>query len=206
MSRTPLLKPEWRYVSHFALERMTADDWRTLDAQRAIYRGELQAEQVLRLLRVQQDDPSFGYPISNYGHCLQSATLAYRDGQDEETVVVALLHDIGFDACPPLHGAFAGALLGAFVSERHVWMLEHHQAFQDHHVGEHYDAAIDRNARERWRGHPHFDWTATFVARYDQAAMDPDYENRPLGHFEPMVRRVFARPYRSLTDRPGETP
>jgi len=194
MSRTPLLKPQWRYVSDFAMERMSADDWRTLDAQRAVYRGELQAEQVLRLLSVQKDDPSFGYPISNYRHCLQSATLAHRDGLDEETVVVALLHDIGFDACPSLHGAFAAALLEAYVSERHVWMLRHHQVFQDHHIGEHYDASIDRSARERWRGHPHFDWTATFVARYDQAAMDPDYENLPLEHFEPMVRRVFACP------------
>jgi predicted HD phosphohydrolase len=193
VSRTPLLKPEWRYVSSAAMEDLTAHDWRTLDAQREIYRGERQAEQVLRLLRMQEDDPSFGYPIGNYRHCLQSATLAFRDALDEETIVVALLHDIGFDVCPLRHGAFAAALLGAYVSERNVWMLEHHQTFQDHHIGHHYDASIDRNSRERWRGHPHFDWTATFVARYDQAAMDPEYENLPLEHFEPMVRRIFAR-------------
>lgn len=199
MSGTPLLKPGWRYVSNFAMERMTAADWRMLDDQRVVYRAELQAKQVLRLLRVQRDDPSFGYPINNYRHCLQSATLAARDGLDEEAVVVALLHDVGFDACPQLHGAFAAALLGAYVSERNVWMLQHHQAFQDHHIAEHYDASIDRNARDRWRGHPHFEWTAAFVARYDQAAMDPDYENMPLEHFEPMVRRVFAR-----TPRPVE--
>ena len=194
MSRTPLLKPEWRYVSTSVMERMTAEDWRTLDAQRAIYRRALQADQVLRMLRAQEHEPSFGYPINNYRHCLQSATLAYRDGQDEETVVVALLHDLGFDVCPERHGAFAAALLSPYVSERHVWMLEHHQVFQDHHVREHYDAALDREARNRWRGHPHFDWTAAFVARYDQAAMDEEYDILPLEHFEPMVRRVFARP------------
>jgi predicted HD phosphohydrolase len=192
MSRSALLKPEWRYVSRVAMGDLTAEDWRTLDAQRETYRRELQAKQVVRLLRDQKDDPSFGYPINNYGHCLQSATLALRAGEDEETVVVALLHDIGFDACPQLHGAFAAALLGKYVDERHVWMLQHHQVFQDHHIGEHYDASIDRNARERWRGHPHFEWTATFVARYDQAAMDPVYDNLPLEHFEPMVRRVFT--------------
>jgi len=197
MSRTPLLKPEWRFVSSFEMGRMTVADWRTLDTQRAVYRSELQAEQVLRLLRVQKDDPSFGYPISNYRHCLQSATLAHRDRQDEETVVVALLHDIGFDACPARHGAFAAALLGGYVAERHVWLLEHHQVFQDHHVGEHYDTLLDRNARERWHGHPHFEWTAAFVARYDQAAMDPDYDTLPLEHFEPMVRRLFSSEPRS---------
>ena len=191
--RTPLLKAGWRYVSSPAMERMTAEDWRSLDTQRALYRTELQAEQALRLLRVQRDDSSFGYPINNYRHCLQSASLAYRDAQDEETVVVALFHDVGFDACPRLHGAFAAALLGSYISERNAWMLAHHQVFQDHHIGEHYDAGIDREARERWRGEPHFDWTADFVARYDQAAMDSDYDSLPLEHFEPMVRRLFAR-------------
>jgi predicted HD phosphohydrolase len=192
VSRSPLWKAGWKYVSTPVMERMTAEDWRTLDAQRAVYRRELQAEQVLRMLRAQEREPSFGYPINNYGHCLQSASLAFRDGQDEETVVVALLHDIGFDTCPSKHGAFAAALLSAYVSERHIWMLEHHQVFQDHHVGEHYDPALDRAGREQWRGHPHFDWTATFVAKYDQAAMDPEYPNLPLEHFEPMVRHVFA--------------
>ena len=193
MSRAPLLKPAWRYVTSFEMARLSADDWRTLDAQRAVYRAELQAEQVLRMLRQQRDDPSFGYPVNNYGHCLQSATLALRDGQDEETVVVALLHDIGFDACPHLHGEFAAALLGAYVEERHYWMLLHHQVFQDHHVGEHYDPSLDRGARERWRGHPHFEWTARFVERYDQAAMDPDFECAPLEAFVPLLERLFAR-------------
>jgi predicted HD phosphohydrolase len=192
VSRSPLYKQDWKYVSTPVMERMTAEDWRTLDAQREVYRRELQVEQVLGLLRAQENEPSFGYPINNYRHCLQSATLALRDGLDEETVVVALLHDIGFDACPARHGVFAAVLLSDYVSERHVWMLEHHQVFQDHHVGEHYDPALDRAGREQWRGHPHFEWTATFVARYDQAAMDPEYDNLPLDHFAPMVRRVFS--------------
>ena len=78
-------------------------------------------------------------------------------------------------------------------------MLRHHQVFQDYHVGEHYDSTLDRNGRERWRDHRHFEWTAVFVARYDQAAMDPDLECLPLDFFEPMVRRIFARPER-VTD------
>lgn len=191
--RSPLMKPDWRYVSTFRMEHMSAADWRLLDAQRAIYRAEQQAAQVLRHLELQREEPSFGYPVNNYRHCLQSATLAQRDGLDEETVVVCLLHDIGFDLCPPAHGELAAALLRPYVDERHVWMLRHHQVFQDFHVGEHYDPQIDRNARERWRGQPHFDWTAAFVERYDQAAMDPDYECQPLEFFAPMVERVFAQ-------------
>jgi predicted HD phosphohydrolase len=200
--RSPLMKPDWRYVSTSEMERMSTEDWRLLDAQRASYRAERQAAQVLRQLGTQRDEPSFGYPINNYRHCLQSATLAYRDGLDEETVVVCLLHDIGFDLCPSTHGALAAALLAPYVDPRHVWMLRHHQVFQDFHIGEHYDEAIDRNARERWRGHPHFDWTAAFVARYDQAAMDPCYECAPLEFFAPMVQRVFARAARAVDEAP----
>src|SRR6056300_675191 len=36
-----------------------------------------------------------GFPIDRLDHCLQTATLAYRDGRDEEYVVCALLHDVG---------------------------------------------------------------------------------------------------------------
>jgi predicted HD phosphohydrolase len=32
-----------------------------------------------------------------------------------------------------------------------------------------------------------------FCERYDQAAFDPDYPTPPLEHFEPALRRVFAR-------------
>ena len=37
-------------------------------------------------------------------------------------------------------------------------------------------------------------WTAEFVAKYDQDAMRADFETAPLAVFEPMVRRVFSRP------------
>lgn len=195
--RSPLLKADWRYVSTHEMERMSAEDWRVLDQQRAAYRSERQASQVLQQLAIQAHEPSFGYPVNNYVHCLQSATLAHRDGLDEQSIVVCLLHDIGFDLCPTTHGEFAAALLRPYVEPRHIWMLRHHQVFQDHHVGAHYDPALDRAGRERWRGHPYFEWTAEFVARYDQAAMDSELECQPLDFFEPMVRRVLGRPGRA---------
>ncbi len=52
------------------------------------------------------------------------------------------------------------------------------------------------NERERWRGHPHFDWVAEFVARYDQVAINADGPEMPLEAFRPMVHRFFARPPR----------
>jgi predicted HD phosphohydrolase len=189
--RSPLLRPGWQHVEKVALETFTVADWELLNRQRSAYYADEQARQVLRMLSATRDDASFGYLVNNYRHCLQSATMAMRDGLGEEDVVVSLLHDIGFIACPDLHGEFAAALLGAYVSDRNVWMLRHHAAFQNAHCTA--APAIERDARERWRGHPHFEWTAAFVAKYDQAATDPCFDCAPIEFFEPMVRRIFAR-------------
>ena len=188
---SPLLREDWSYVEHSALEQLSAQEWQTLLPQRAAYYRQEQARQALRLLAASEHDATFGYRVNNYQHCLQAATLALRDGLSEEDVVVCLFHDVGFITCPDSHGEFAAALLGNYVSERNHWMLQRHALFQDAHCPHHPLAQVD--ARERWRGHPHFEWAATFVDRYDQAAIDPNYECAPLSEFEPMVMRLFAR-------------
>ncbi|MCP5152695.1 MAG: phosphohydrolase [Ectothiorhodospiraceae bacterium] len=177
-----------------SLDALTPAEWAVLERQRNAYLRDHQAEQALRLLTASAGDPSFGYTVNMYRHALQSATMALRDGLDEETVVVTLLHDIGFLACPCGHGEMAAALLGPYVSERNRWMLARHAIFQDHHVAGHPGAG----RRERWRGHPHFAWTAEWVARYDQNAQDASYDCAPLEVFEPMVRRIFAREPRPI--------
>ncbi len=190
-SRSPLADSAWRYLDKIPLEELSREDWVLLEGQRAAYLARYQAEQVLRLLSAGEHDPCFGYQVNNYRHCLQSATMVLRDGLSEEDVVVALLHDVGFIACPMLHGDFAASLLGAYVSERNHWMLRHHATFQNLHSP--HMPGVNQHERERWRGHPHFDWTAEFVARYDQTAADPNYPCEPLQTFVPMVERIFAR-------------
>jgi predicted HD phosphohydrolase len=188
---SPLLRTDWHYVDKNSLEDFSRADWQLLLTQRDTFYREQQARQVLRMLADSEHDATFGYRINNYRHCLQSATLALRDGLDEEDIVVCLLHDVGFIACPDSHGEFAAALLDCYVSERNHWMLQRHAFFQDAHS--HHHPKVDIQARERWRGHPHFEWAAIFVERYDQAAIDPHYECAPLSVFEPMVMRLFAR-------------
>ena len=51
--------------------------------------------------------------------------------------------------------------------------------------------------RDQYRDSPYFDACAEFCEKYDQAAFDPDYDSEPLEFFEPMVRRVMARPLAS---------
>ena len=200
---TPLARPDWRYIEKISLEDFLPEDWSQIEQQRRVYLAEHQADQALRLLSASEHDPSFGYMVNNFRHCLQSATMVLRDGLDEEDVVVALLHDVGFITCPLLHGDFSATLMGAYISDRNFWMLRHHATFQNlHSPGL---PGVKQHERERWKGHAHFDWTAEFVARYDQAASDPDYPCEPLETFVPMVHRIFSRPpvdRRSITREP----
>ena len=90
----------------------------------------------------------------------------------------------------------AAAILKPFVSEENLWMVEKHGVFQGyyffHHLG------MDRHLRDQFRDHPLYQRTAEFCALYDAPAFDPDYPNEPLSFFEPMLRRVFARPRQSM--------
>lgn len=148
------------------------------------------ADRVLGWLRT-MDTPS-GYRITRLEHCLQAATRALRAGEDEETVVCVLLHDIGDHLAPANHSEVAAAMLRPYVSERNYWIVKHHGVFQGfyyfHHTGG------DPRARDRWRDHPHYQATVDFCADYDQCSFDPDYDWEPLETFAPMVRRVLAQP------------
>lgn len=191
-ARSPLTEPDWAYIEAGNLEDFTAEDWSVMNAQREPYLASEIAKQALQMLVAQKDAPSFGYQINNYEHCLQAATLAMRDGQDEETIVVSLFHDLGFVICNETHGEFAAAMLRPYVSERSTWTLERHMIFQAIHCPTF--PGVDVDAREKWRGHPHFEWAAEWVRKYDIGTIVADVENAPLSAFEPMVQRIFARP------------
>ena len=193
---SPLGEPHWVRAAGGAMAAFGSAEGQALDRQRDESLAREKPRVVLALFEALGGEPSFGYDINMQRHGLQSATFALRDGRDEETVAVALLHDIGFTLARETHGAFAAMVLGPYISEANRWMLVHHQIFLDHHV--HGDPLVDRDARERWRGHPHFEWTATFVERYDQAAVSAAREILPLVTFIPMVHRLFARTPRRL--------
>jgi len=192
--RDPLLRPDWRYIEKFNMDDFRREDWAVLNRQRDEYLQTELPRQVLELLKASENAPTFGYAINNFEHCLQTALLLYQDGHDEDTIVAGLLHDIGFIVCPDEHGRFAANLLRPFLSEKNVWMLEHHEIFQRIHLHEYQESEDPDylNERERWRDHPYFDWTAEFVERYDIVAINPEIESPPLALFEPMVYRVLS--------------
>lgn len=75
-------------------------------------------------------------------------------------------------------------------------VVEHHGIFQGynffHHIG------LDRNLRDRFRSHPHYERTAEFVELYDNPAFDPLADTLPIAEFMPMLQRVTAAPRQSL--------
>ena len=95
---------------------------------------------------------------------------------------------------------FAAALLQPYVSRTTHWIVKHHGIFQGYYYFHHYGK--DRNAREQFRGHPAFEKTIEFCSKWDQVAFDPGYDTMPLSAFEPIVRRVFARPAWSVEGPP----
>lgn len=200
---TPLLHDGWQHIDKRSLDDFRADDWTILVSQKRQYLAERQAYEVLRMLTVQATDRSFGYSINNYQHSLQTATRMYRDNLPEEDIVVGLLHDIGYMVCPDGHGEFAALLLRPYVSERNLWMLRHHEVFQQVHLHEY--GELDPNEREKWRGHPYFEWTEKFVAEYDQNTINFDEEILPIEEFEPMVKRLFSGPIQSASPAQIET-
>jgi len=177
-----------------SMEQGTADDWAVISSHFPNFARGL-PDRVLAHLRLLDGDYG-GFAVDRLTHSLQTATLAHRDGRDEEYVVCALLHDIGDTLGSFNHADVAAAIVKPFVSEENHWMVEQHAVFQGyyffHHIGG------DRNLRERFRGHPAFDRTAEFCARYDGPAFDPKCETMPLEFFEPMLRRVMSFPKRSM--------
>ncbi|MCU0728536.1 MAG: phosphohydrolase [Sphingopyxis sp.] len=142
------------------------------------------------------DNDYGGFPVDRLTHCLQTATRAHRDGRSDSYVVMALLHDIGDTLGAYNHPDIAAAIIKPFVSEEEHWICEQHGIFQGYYFFDY--LGLDKDMREAFRGHPHFEATAEFCAKYDQAAFDPHYDHAPLEFFEPMVMRLFEKPKRSI--------
>jgi predicted HD phosphohydrolase len=172
----------------------TADDWATISLNFVEFARKL-PDRLLAHLKLLDGDYG-GFAVDRLSHSLQTATRAHCAGEDEEYVVCALLHDIGDTLGSFNHADIGAAVLKPFVSEENHWMVKQHAIFQGyyyfHHVG------MDRDLRDQFRGHPCFERTALFCARYDSPAFDPNGETLPLDFFAPMLRRVFAAPKQSM--------
>jgi predicted HD phosphohydrolase len=176
------------------MQQSTEDDWKIIGAEFKPYAAAL-PDRVLAHLRLLDGDCG-GFPVDRLTHSLQTATRAHRDGSDEEYVVCALLHDIGDTLGSFNHPDIAAAILKPFVSPENHAIVEKHGIFQGyyffHHLG------MDRNLRDQFAGQAFYDATLEFCEKYDAPAFDPEYDTLPLEFFEPMLRRVMARPKNTI--------
>ena len=176
------------------MQDSTAEDWQKIGGEFMGFARTL-PDRLIAHLKVLEGDYG-GFPVDRYTHSLQTATRALRDGRDEEYVVCALLHDIGDTLGSFNHPDIAAAILKPFVDEANHWMVQNHGIFQGHYFFHH--LGLDRDLRENFRQHPHFERTAEFCELYDNPAFDPHAETLPIAEFEPMLRRLMAQPRQSI--------
>lgn len=181
-------------ASFTRMQDSTREDW-ALILPEAMRMARSLPERVLAHLALLDGDFG-GFPVDRYTHCLQTATLALKDGRDDEYVTCALLHDIGDTLGSYNHPDIAAAILKPFVSEENLWMVQHHGIFQGynffHHIG------MDRDMRNMFQGHPHYERTAEFVELYDNPAFNPAVQAEPIETFAPIVQRVLAKPRNTI--------
>jgi len=176
-------------VSFTRMDQGTEAEYAFLTQEAKDHKEQTLCDNVLGLLKMMQG-PKLGYQIDRYQHSLQTATRAERDGADEETIVCALLHDIGDVVAPDNHSELAAAVLRPYVSDKNYWILKHHGVFQGYYYFD--KVGLDRDARDRFRDSPYYEDCVRFCECWDQTSFDPDYDTLPLEHFEPMVRRVMG--------------
>ncbi len=182
--------PDPGMVSFHRMEDGTREDYALLDRAEREYVRAL-PDRLLEALR-KLDHSLQGYPVSRLGHSLQTATRALRDGADDELIVAALIHDVGDDLAPYNHSEIAAGIIRPYVRPEVAWIVEQHGLFQTYYYAHHYGR--DRNAREKFRGHPWYQACMDFCADWDQCSFDPGYPSEPLSTFESRVREIFSRP------------
>jgi len=176
------------------MSESTKQDWELIRAQQAEFGAKL-PDRILQHMRLLDGDYG-GFPVDRLQHSLQTAELAANDGRDEEYIVCALLHDIGDSLGTTNHPDVAATILEPFISEANYWMIKHHGIFQGvnffHHLG------LDRNMRDQFKDHEHYARTEEFINKYDDPAFNNEHPKLDLETYEPMVRRVFAAPKKSV--------
>ncbi len=158
-----------------------------------------------------------GEPVTMAEHMLQAATIAERNGMDEEIIVAALLHDIGHftsefgmfsmdDTEDKLHEKAGAQVLGAFFPPAVTDCVRHHVAAKRYLCAtkpEYFNRLSEASIHSlNLQGGPMNSDEVTAFARnpnlkkiievryLDEAAKRADMDTPPFAHFAPMVQRI----------------
>ena len=148
------------------------------------------ADKIIELLQ-HCENLKGGFAVNQLEHCLQSATLAERDGADDELIVACLCHDAGKVISRANHGGIIAAIFKPYVREEVYWLLKMHQLFE----GKHYFEYLGRDPNQylQYKDEPWYDLCQKFADKWDCPCFDPDFKSLPLIHFIPKVRKVFQK-------------
>jgi predicted HD phosphohydrolase len=182
-------------VSFTEMKKGTKEDYLFLDKHEKNFASKT-ADRLLKFMSGLTETLE-GYQVSRLEHSLQSASRAHNNGESEEMVVAALLHDIGDELAPMNHSEYAASILKPYVTEKTHWIIEKHGEFQMFYYAHHLGG--DRNKRDKYIGHKYYQDTIDFCEKYDQNSFDPNYRSYPLDFFKPIVKKIFSRkPYSLL--------
>ena len=81
-------------------------------------------------LLTEQKNAYLGAPVSLMEHNIQTASRALRAGEDDETIVMSLFHDVFETLAVKNHGELIASMLAPWISPKSQWVLAHHEIFQ----------------------------------------------------------------------------
>jgi gamma-butyrobetaine dioxygenase len=175
-----------------SLEQATKADFDRMGVEYDKEVAQKTVSNLVRLLEGQKSDSAFlGAPVSLFEHNVQTASRAFRAGEDDETIAVSLFHDVFETLAVKNHGELVAAMLAPWVSPKSQWLLAHHEIFQGYYYFE--DYGLDKNKRDMFVNHPFYNWTVEWCHKYDQISFDPDYPSLPMAQLLPVVERVLSR-------------
>jgi len=178
-----------RVTNFKSFQETTAREWQLIGKAHRKERKHL-VNRIVQQLKLLEDTDG-GFPVTILEHCLQTATRAYRAGEDDEYIAVALLHDIGDAVSPENHGEVVAAMLKPYISEANYFLLKNHTDFQGyyyyHYIGK------DRNARDQYTDSPHYEHTEKFCRLYDSQSFDATYKSEPLEFFIPYIEKLLSK-------------
>ena len=151
-------------------------------------------------------------PFPPGNHVIQTASMAMKAGQKEETVLACLLHDAAQTLIKCDHGWWGAQIFEPYVSERVTFAIKYHQAlrfYPDPSVGYEYPEAyygmfgVDyvpaphiRAAYDYARNHKWY-MDARLVTTNDFYAFDPNVEVS-VDEFTDIIGRHFKQPKEGL--------
>lgn len=173
----------------------TAEDWGHIAREHMVHQKSTAGLQIMDSMR-RLEPIVVGFAANQLTHCLMTATLARRDGANDEEIVSALCHDIGKLMSIPNHGAIAAEILKPYVSDDLYQAVYWHQDFQGRYYYENFGKPA--TMRDRFKDESWFATAEKLVDRWDAPAFDPGFDIDSLESFEPEVMRVFSSPKRAI--------